>query len=496
MNLRGKILIVTGVVFGAAILIPVIHHYQLRFAEASYIAKLKARGETMDLAQALPPPVPAGQNSADAFLKASALFDADKSLLSTNVIYGMKMVAPGKASSRLQQPDAEGGLATNSWEEVAAAVRQNSGAFDLLQHMIVHPDLDFQIHYERGFGEFNLQNLHLAETKRMAQRLETATMSDLHEGDTASAVKNLRAMLALTKALDDQHFIISELVQIALAAIAVQVTWDVLQSPNLTDAQLGQLQTDWNALDFVQAGVNAMQMERAMGLVDVAKWRSSSKEMKQLMNGEAARGRDKETFFDRSKEEVHIFLWRYWWSYPDELRLLKIDEVMMETARFVQTNHSFQTAMQHQTKELDALLPSKARDSSSGNSSQDMHTLLSQSAATVSAVSRRVMTIEAARQITVTAIALKRYQLKHGNYPPDLNSLVPEFVPAVPFDPVDGQPLRYRPKADGTYLLYSIGENGKDNNGDPSIEKGVKSTSLYWQNASALDWVWPQPATQ
>ena len=103
---------------------------------------------------------------------------------------------------------------------------------------------------------------------------------------------------------------------------------------------------------------------------------------------------------------------------------------------------------------------------------------------------------EAGRQIIVTAIALKRYQLKHGNYPPDLNSLVPEFVPAVPFDPVDGQSLRYRPNADGTFLLYSIGENGKDDNGNPSLEKGVQSTSLYWQNAHALDWVWPQPATQ
>jgi len=77
-----------------------------------------------------------------------------------------------------------------------------------------------------------------------------------------------------------------------------------------------------------------------------------------------------------------------------------------------------------------------------------------------------------------------------------LDSLVPEFVPDVPFDPVDGQPLRYRPKADGTFLLYSIGENGKDDNGNPSLERGVQSTSMYWQNEYALDWVWPQPATQ
>ena len=193
-------------------------------------------------------------------------------------------------------------------------------------------------------------------------------------------------------------------------------------------------------------------------------------------------------------------MWRYWWSYPDELSRLKGDEVLLETARMAKTNHSFQIALQHQTKEFDSLglneAMSKAMNKPSGTSNPDMHNMLSQSMTGVSSILRRVMRIEAARQITVTAIALKRYQLKHGNYPSDLDSLVPEFVPSVPFDPVDGQPLRYRPKADGTFLLYSIGENGKDDNGNPSIERGVQITSMYWQNEYALDWVWPQPAPQ
>ena len=107
----------------------------------------------------------------------------------------------------------------------------------------------------------------------------------------------------------------------------------------------------------------------------------------------------------------------------------------------------------------------------------------------------KVMRVEAAKQMTITAIALKRYQLKHGNYPPDLSTLVPEFIPAVSHDPIDGQPLRYRRNADGTFLLYSIGENGVDDGGNPSLEKNVQSSSFNWQNPHALDWVWPQPAT-
>jgi len=126
----------------------------------------------------------------------------------------------------------------------------------------------------------------------------------------------------------------------------------------------------------------------------------------------------------------------------------------------------------------------------------DFHSMMSESIVTLGAVIKKVMRAEGAKQMTITAIALKRYQLKHGYYPADLNSLVPEFVPAVPLDPVDGQPLRYRPNADETFLLYSVGENGVDDGGDPSLEKGITSSSFNWQNIHALDLVWPQPATE
>ena len=114
----------------------------------------------------------------------------------------------------------------------------------------------------------------------------------------------------------------------------------------------------------------------------------------------------------------------------------------------------------------------------------------------MSAVFDKTMRVETAKQIAIAAIALKRYQLKNGNYPADLNSLVPQFLPTVTLDPLDGQPLRYRRNADGTFLLYSVGENGRDDGGDPSLEAGITSSSYSWQNTHALDWVWPQPASE
>jgi hypothetical protein len=42
------------------------------------------------------------------------------------------------------------------------------------------------------------------------------------------------------------------------------------------------------------------------------------------------------------------------------------------------------------------------------------------------------------------------------------------FVPEVPRDWMNGAPLRYRPNDDGTFTLYSVGMDRKDDGGDPT----------------------------
>jgi hypothetical protein len=61
---------------------------------------------------------------------------------------------------------------------------------------------------------------------------------------------------------------------------------------------------------------------------------------------------------------------------------------------------------------------------------------------------------DAQLQATRVILALRAYQLTHGNLPPDLNALVPEFLDAVPADDFDGQPLRYAPDRK---IVYSVG---------------------------------------
>jgi hypothetical protein len=72
---------------------------------------------------------------------------------------------------------------------------------------------------------------------------------------------------------------------------------------------------------------------------------------------------------------------------------------------------------------------------------------------------------------TAVALAAERYRLRHGDWPRAIAALVPDYLPAVPLDPFDGAPLRYR-RTDGGAVVYSVGEDGRDDGGDPNPPPG------------------------
>jgi ABC-type transport system involved in multi-copper enzyme maturation permease subunit len=62
----------------------------------------------------------------------------------------------------------------------------------------------------------------------------------------------------------------------------------------------------------------------------------------------------------------------------------------------------------------------------------------------------------------MVSLAIERFRLRHaGRLPETLEELVPEFMAAVPCDPIDGRPIRYKPLSKG-YRVHSIGKNEQD----------------------------------
>jgi hypothetical protein len=89
-------------------------------------------------------------------------------------------------------------------------------------------------------------------------------------------------------------------------------------------------------------------------------------------------------------------------------------------------------------------------------------------------VASRIEQGRAQRRLTVIAIALRQVAGRTWSLPNHLADLVQwHWLPAVPLDPTDGRPLRYRP-ADG--LLWACGRDGTDHGG----YRGEDAVARLW----------------
>ena len=68
------------------------------------------------------------------------------------------------------------------------------------------------------------------------------------------------------------------------------------------------------------------------------------------------------------------------------------------------------------------------------------------------------------RELVVVGTALREYRELNGRYPESLDALSPDLLPTHILDRFTLQPLQYR-ATKTTYLLYSVGINGKDEGG-------------------------------
>ena len=503
-------LVVLTAVGLAALIFGYVIHLRPKRAVARYKAGLMARGEKLTVSELTPLPVMPASNSVATYQRAIQLLRSMTTLLATNRPEAMRMVASGRAMVGWQQPNIVDVLpktpVTNDWAELAAVVANRREALTLLHTLIEQPTLDWQLQYREGF---TLLLPHLAPAKSSAQCLQAATLLALREHRTAEAVSHLRTMLALVKSSRDERLIISQLVRIAIAHVAFATTWSALQSPELDDAQLAALQQDWLGLAFAMPMENALAMERAMAEMTMERMRNSSAEFKKVSSGLLGGGgrpnppadaswlEQAGTLvghgWDATRRKAKESAWRASWSLTDELTALQGHQVMLDAIRLGRSNGCYQAAILTQRAELARLgITNKTEDDFQlFGSEPDLRTIFSDTLVSVGRTIDRVMVSEAARELMVAGIALRRFQLRHGRYPEQLAQLAPEFLPEVPRDAVDGKPLRYRPTDAGSFVLYSIGDDGTDDGGDAANPR--KEGTQVWQKGR--DWVWPQPAS-
>lgn len=529
MNRRRKILMLAIIILVLAVLASAVRHFQLRWSLEAYISKLKAEGEPLDLAQVIPPP---GRNDmpfvTNALSQLYALDNASTSLATELTICNppeeMNRTIPGREMIGWNEPVIHGpnsNYPTNSWDDLAGQLAQRKTELVAFRGLIGQPRLGFN--YDYGSVNHYIPQLmsNLSAIKQANQWLQASAYYDLHLGDATDACADVRAMLGFVKGEMDERFEICQLVRCAIAGMSANATWDILQTTNLPEHDLAQLQHDWQSLEFVAPMGKAFAFERVSSmelqnelqhfranLLAFAQTPPTAFVVKSKVNGKWTDWNGSSTNFymidqndfDQSRHSLFIKIagsipklwhclvtWPAYDSYEDELRGLREWEAIFAATRMAETNASFLSVQSF----VDTNFFQLGFAAAGGNP----YAVFSRNAYQLPAL-HKVIRAEICRNVVVTAVALRRYQIRYHHLPGALEELAPEFLKSVPADRMDGKPLRYRRNADETFLLYSIGDNGKDDGGNPAWEKTEETTDNYdWQNAHALDWVWPQPAT-
>lgn len=100
---------------------------------------------------------------------------------------------------------------------------------------------------------------------------------------------------------------------------------------------------------------------------------------------------------------------------------------------------------------------------------------------------------ETQNALLATTLALRAYRLEHGAYPAALGELTPHYLTRVPDDPfaLTG-PLHYR-RAGTSFVLYSVGPDGKDDGGRPIFDSTKSAPTVptdndhrYWVQQDSL----------
>jgi hypothetical protein len=319
----------------------------------------------------------------------------------------------------------------------------------------------------------------LAVVKRTCQLLRLETSAELAAGRAEEALRDSLLLLRLTDSPAQEPMLISQLVRVACLQISLQSIWEGLAERRWSAPQLEALQTQFQQFDFIADLRRTMEAERAWGNLTIAivRERRTPHFLVSLL-GPKAKAESWQQEADRAFETCP----RDWFE-QEQRNYNRLFEERLLSDFDVQTRR-FQPAL------------AEANSRFVANATRDKARLLqnhlvfaNELLVAPAKTQLKMANAQTCADFVVIACALDRYRLNHGQYPETLTALSPQYLKRLPRDLIDGLPLRYQRTADGSFLLYSVGWNEMDEDGEPAFLASGRSTEI-----KDGDWVWRYPA--
>ena len=367
-------------------------------------------------------------------------------------------------ASQPQSPAADVLLALSKYDSAIEALRQASRL----------PDSRFPLNYDSS-RPWEILLPHLSMLRDCARVLSLRAVAELEYNQSKASGADIGLMLYLVSSVRSEPFLITQLVRLAMVQNTLQPIWRGLAEHKWSEAELIQLDQELSKLDFLAAYQLGQRGEMVLCDIPVCEYLRQHPE--QIFDLDALQGK---TASPSLLARIAGRLIPDGWIYQNQLCCAR---VMVEDYLAL-ADVKARTVSPTATRRANEAVTEETKHPGFFNYGERM--LLPSLGRAVERFAYAQESVDLAR----VAIALECYRLAHGEYPATLEPLAPKFIPELPHDIINGQPLHYHRTADGQFVLYSVGWNEKDDGGTVALTKG-RSPRL---DINEGDWVWRYPA--
>ena len=322
---------------------------------------------------------------------------------------------------------------------------------------------------------FSMRVPYLTSVQSMGRALGLRARAAVAAGAGAEAARSIVAIHRLALGCEQELFLIGFLVGNSMEMMALEPLWLGLRERVFAEEDLLLLQNAFAVDHSTGALLQAMRGELAAGL-------NAVESLQLAASGQRDVNADLISAFSSNGQAVSKYFWRLLPSgLFDHWKSVLVEQELRHLIQPLKSGGLRESVLKGEAvgKEL------------TQHSSMLLHPdylIARLMLPAITTVSSSALAQDTRRQQALTALALERFYLKHARYPAMLAELTPEFLPAIPNDPCDGKPLRYRTTPEGRYRLWSVGFDGKDDDGKVTVD--AKSTSKLNKLPYVGDWTW------
>jgi hypothetical protein len=416
---------------------------------AHELARLKASGAPVTMAQAAPPPVPDDKNAAVLYQQAfkwlpitgrAAGPEPGGEMDQITSFLALKDSGAKSFTYRKMRGTGEGSVQT-----IEQILSRHAPIFPLLERAAALPACRFPVDWEAGAAAVFP---HFAKVRAASRMLAAKAIMDARHGDSSKALNDIALIFRISDGMSGEPSMISQLVRVACQAIGVNALGRVLEIAPPSAQEARQMFDALGRIDEMRPFTHALEGERCFGLWVFDAIRRDPAYAAEMF-GDVA---DRRIAAGRGlRERVLARLLMLAW-----LPFLNQDEVLC-IRRMNSAVGLSRLAFREAKQESEAL---ERRAQGLPKYALLARILPQVFFRAVDARDRATARIGLAQ----CGMALRAYQEAMGRYPASLKELRGRISWPLPADPFIGKDFIYR-KTGAGYLLYSIGPNMKDEGG-------------------------------